>query len=379
MEIIDLSSSPLVDNHCHPVLMDQHIGDIAHWREFFTEGFGEEIRHQVPTTLYYRRMLRHLAGFLDCEPTEEAILQRRNQLRGAEIVSRLLRAANLQTLVLDTGFPPPRLTMPLPEMSALSGAVIAPLLRLEILMQELITQHDSLHDTIEALNEAVTNIRSRGYAGLKSIVAYRTGLHIERWESTEAEVSFNQARRLVEETGSVRLSHKPLLDTLLHVAFAQAAAQELPVQFHTGYGDTDADMLLANPLYLRSVLEDPVYRAMKVVLLHESYPYTRQGGYLSAVYENVYLDLSYAIPFLSFEAMCQFTREAFGVAPLSKLLYSSDAVRIPELYWFSAIDGRRVLETVLSETIATGDLNLAGAEEAGAAVLRGNARRLYGL
>ncbi len=45
--------------------------------------------------------------------------------------------------------------------------------------------------------------------------------------------------------------------------------------------------------YLRRVLEHRPYRGMPVVLLHECYPYTRQGGYLAAVYENVYLDLSY--------------------------------------------------------------------------------------
>ncbi len=126
---------------------------------------------------------------------------------------------------------------------------------------------------------------------------------------------FTQARQEAVEQGHLRLQHKPLLDTLLHVAFTEAARQELPVQFHTGYGDTDADMLLANPLHLRAVLEHRPYRGMRVVLLHECYPYTRQGGYLAAVYEQVYLDLSYGIPFLSYGEMVAFTRAALGVAP----------------------------------------------------------------
>jgi len=52
------------------------------------------------------------------------------------------------------------------------------------------------------------------------------------------------------------------------------------------------------------------------VLLHECYPYTREGAYLAAVYENVYLDLSYGIPFLGYGEMATFTRAAFGVARL---------------------------------------------------------------
>jgi predicted TIM-barrel fold metal-dependent hydrolase len=138
-------------------------------------------------------------------------------------------------------------------------------------------------------------------------------------------------------------------------------------------------MLLANPLHLRAVLGHRPYRGMRVVLLHECYPYTRQGGYLAAVYEHVYLDLSYGIPFLSYGEMLAFTRAALGVAPTSKLLYSSDAVGIPELHWISALDGRRILGQTLGESVAYGDLTRSEAEIAARAVLHDNAVRLYHL
>ncbi|HKT40579.1 MAG TPA: amidohydrolase family protein, partial [Ktedonobacterales bacterium] len=207
----------------------------------------------------------------------------------------------------------------------------------------------------------------------------RTGLDIRWWERSEALASFAQARKEVADHGHLRLRHKALLDSLLHVAFAEAARQELPVQFHTGYGDTDADLLLANPLHLRAVLEHRPYRGMRVVLLHECYPYTRQGGYLAAVYEHVFLDLSYGIPFLSSGEMIAFTRAALGVAPTSKLLYSSDAVGIPELHWISAVDSRRVLGQALSESVTNGELTLTEAEAAARAILHDNAVRLYQL
>ena len=179
--------------------------------------------------------------------------------------------------------------------------------------------------------------------------------------------------------GSSRLVHKPLLDTLLHVAFEQAARQGVPIQFHVGYGDTDTDLLLGNPLYLRPVLQRHDYRGMPVVLLHECYPYTRQGGYLAAVYENAYLDLSYGIPLLGYGEMLCFTRAALGVAPTSKLVYSSDGIGAPELHWISAMDGRRVLGEALGEMVSYGELSLSGAEAVGENVLRANATRLYGL
>jgi hypothetical protein len=151
------------------------------------------------------------------------------------------------------------------------------------------------------------------------------------------------------------------------------------VQFHVGYGDADTDLRLGNPLHLRAVFEAPEYRGMPVVLLHECYPYTREGGYLAAVYGNAYLDLSYAIPLLGFGEMLVFTRYALGVAPTSKLLYSSDGTGASELHWLGAHDGRRVLGEALGEMVSHGELSVPEAEATGEAILRGNATRLYGL
>jgi uncharacterized protein len=220
-------------------------------------------------------------------------------------------------------------------------------------------------------------VRGQGYVALKSIAAYRTGLDIREWPHEEAEESFREYKRFAEEAPA-RLVHKPLLDTLLHIAFARAARQEVPVQFHVGYGDADTDLLLGNPLYLRRVLQRPEYRGMPVVLLHECYPYTRQGGYLAAVYENAYLDLSYGIPLLGYGELLSFTRQALGVAPSSKLMYSSDGIGVPELHWTSALDGRRVLGEALGEMVSHGELSLPRAETVGEDILRTNARRLYG-
>lgn len=75
--------------------------------------------------------------------------------------------------------------------------------------------------------------------------------------------------------------------------------------------------------------------------------------------------------------MAAFTRAALGVAPASKLLYSSDGVGLPEFHWLSAILGRRILGQVLGEIVAQGDLSVQEAEAVGEDVLRRNAVRLY--
>jgi len=304
-------------------------------------------------------------------------LTARQKLDEQDLIRSFLRAANLDVLFIDKGYPPQDLLLSDATVSDLANCRVAPMLRVELLMERMITENATLSAVIEALRTALNDVRGQGYVALKSIVAYRTGLDIHTWKVDDVEEAFAVARWEAQEKGSIRLAHKPLLDTLLHVTFEEAARQELPIQFHTGYGDADADMLLANPLHLRAVLERREYRAMPVVLLHESYPYTQQGAYLATVYENVYLDLSYGIPFLGYHEMLEFTRAAFSVAPCSKLLYSSDAVGVPEVHWISALNGRRILGQVLGECIANGDLSRAEAAQAGVAVLHDNAIQLY--
>lgn len=379
MQEIDLTQVPVVDNHCHGIRPDQTFEDLSSWRRAFTESTdpGMPLDH-VATTSFYRRMVRTLATFFDCDPDEEAVFTARAERDVRELTSTLLRSANVDTLLLDTGFPPPEEVLPVRELGELGDCHAESMLRLEILMESLLMEHDSLTASEEALAVALDDVRGQGYVALKSIAAYRTGLDIREWTREEAEESFYEYKRDAG-AGSARLVHKPLLDALLHVAFAEAARQEVPVQFHVGYGDADTDLLLGNPLYLRGVLQRPDYRDMPIVLLHECYPYTRQGGYLAAVYENVYLDLSYGIPLLGYGEMVSFTRQALGVAPTSKLMYSSDGIGVPELHWMSAIDGRRVLGEALGELVEYGELDLAEAEAAGKDVLRDNATRLYRL
>jgi uncharacterized protein len=379
VEAVDLQDVPVVDNHCHGILRSQDFDDLVSWREAFTESADPGMpREHVASTAFYRRLIRTLASSFGCEPDEEAVLSARAGRDGLAHTAELLRAANVEALLTDTGYPPPEEVLPRDELAKLGDCRTEPMLRLETLMERLLSEHDSLEEAKEALAAALDDVRGQGYVALKSIVAYRTGLNIMEWTGEEAEASLGRFRRSARE-GSERLAHKPLLDTLLHVAFAEAARQEVPVQFHVGYGDADTDLLLGNPLHLRAVLERPDYRGMPVVLLHECYPYTREGGYLAAVYENVYLDLSYGIPLLGYGEMFSFTHQALGVAPISKLLYSSDGIGVPELHWMSAIDGRHVLGQALEELVAHGEMSIPEAEAAGEDVLRGNAIRLYRL
>jgi predicted TIM-barrel fold metal-dependent hydrolase len=375
---LDLSHIPVADDHCHGIYRQQGPMTIETWRGHFTESREPVMREtHVATTMFYRRLILAMASFFDCEPTEEAVLAAREQYGAERLIQTLLRDANIAVLFVDKGYPSEEIVLPDATLSTLANCRVAPMLRVELLMQELIAKHDTFDDVVDALRTDLQDVRGQGYVALKSVAAYRTGLAIHRWERNDVLASFAEARREVETKGSVRLAHKPLLDTLLFATFDVAAAQELPIQFHVGYGDSDADMLLANPLHLRAVFETPEYRSMPIVLLHECYPYTRQGAYLATVYENAYLDLSYGIPFLGYSEMLNFTRAALSVAPFSKLLYASDGVGIPEIHWLSAHTGRRILGQALEECAFHGDIASRDVEQVATAILRDNAMKLY--
>lgn len=381
-DALELGDLPVVDNHCHGLDLQQQPDDQGDWRSRFTESPHARMRTvDAADTTFYRRLLRRMASFhsLDPEAGETAVLEARQRWSTADLTAALWRDAGIDRLVVDTGYPPADRVVGTDVLAAATGGRPVLLLRLELLFQHLVAQHASLPAVLEALDASLHDLRSQGFAGLKSIVGYRTGLEVERWDTDVVESSFAEARHEVAGTGVVRLGYKPLLDTLLHGALSQAAVQELPVQFHVGYGDPDVDLRTASPLALRAVFEEPAYRGAAIVLLHGCWPYVREGAYLTAVYQNAYLDLSYGIPFLSVGELTAMTSAALGAAPFSKLMFSSDGARVPELHWMGAHDGRLALSRGLGLLVEDRELSTAKAYEVAERVLAGNARRLYGV
>ncbi|MFL5588188.1 MAG: amidohydrolase family protein [Ktedonobacteraceae bacterium] len=355
--MLDITSIPVVDNHCHPVLLNQHM-DALRFRSYCTEASDPSFAEKhVPNTVYYLWLLRQMATFYGCERNEDDILAARTRLGSDTLLEHLLRAANIDTLVLDPAYPLSSACYTPERMGQLGHCRAVKMLRLETLMQELILDYSDFDEVIERFADQVRHVHEHGYCALKSIVAYRTGLNIAEWSKDEAATSFLEARTQASEQGQLRIAHKPLIDYLLHIAFQQAAEQQLPIQFHTGYGDSDTDMRLGNPLQLREVLERKDYHSMAVVLLHESYPYCQLGAYLAAIYPHVYFDLSYTIPFLDKLEMLAFTRQALSAAPASKLMFSTDGIHLPEMHWAGALRGRSIIGQVLDEMIDADEID----------------------
>src|SRR5439155_12541033 len=200
--------------------------------------------------------------------------------------------------------------------------------------------------------------RENGFVGLKTIAAYRGGLDFEAFGPSDP------------SSPAGRVEGATMRDAVTAALEAnEATGSPLPVQVHAGFGDSDLFLPRVQPGYLKPLIER--FRDTPFVLLH-CYPFVREAGWLAHVYGNVYFDLSLTIPHVSRSA--EMVRQALELAPVSKLLYASDAARTPELYYVAAKWWREALAKVLTETLETHD-----AEVAGTQVLRENARALYGL
>ena len=66
----------------------------------------------------------------------------------------------------------------------------------------------------------------------------------------------------------------------------------LPVQVHTGFGDSEIRLADSDPLLLEEVLRTPEGSAATVVLIHGSFPWAEQAAYLATARPNLWVELS---------------------------------------------------------------------------------------
>ena len=373
---LDLSAIPIVDNHCHSLLRNQPQDDEA-FRNHLTESSIPEVaRRDVPHSLVYHWAIRELASLLGCEPQAAAVHAARRE-RGLESLTReIVERANFKTWLVDTGYGTDT-TFGLDELRGFVACDIREIVRLEPLIERLILEATDFDGFLDAYRAALLDLRGSGYVAMKSVLAYRTGLQLERVDRSTAAASFRPVHEMARRDGRLRIESKPLLDFLILAAVEESARQEVPIQFHTGLGDPDLDLTKADPAGLRLLFSD-AYRAAPIVLLHTGYPYVRSLSYLAAMYPNVYADLGEVQLFVAGD-LRSIVRELLGLAPMNKILFSTDASLVPELYWLGAQAGRRALGQVLDEHIADGLIDERTAIEMAEMVLWRNAERVYGL
>lgn len=390
--MIDTLTLPVVDVHCHPFtpkgkLTAREFTDAVAFPgggvEFMAEGgvpadeaLVAEIQQVRRDTVYFRYLVRQLAGFFGCEPVLEQVLAARNEAvkdyRG--YITRLYETVGLTTLVADFGYPLPPVGVAGFRQDV--GVEVVPVYRIEPLIAELLKSDCGWAEFRRRYDETIVRaLETEGFKGVKSIIAYRTGLEVSPLSRTPDQglQALDAIRR-----GIGGQAMKKLRDHLLCRALELCIEYNVPLQIHTGMGDYEVNLVNCRPALLLDLLRFPVFRACKVLLVHTGYPYHAEAGYMANMLPRVYCDVSEGIPFAA-NAARRIYAEVLEMAPFSKVVYGSDGYTLPEINYVGAVLGKAALAGVLEELVSADMLSPAEAQEAAGLILAGNARRLYGL
>lgn len=366
-----------VDHHCHPLYpWPSEVGALQ-LRAVFTEAVDPEIlREHVPALAAYRDAIRRLAQELGCQATEEAVLEARARTDAATYANRLLERSATGMLLLDSGYTGGR-PFSLDDHAREIRLPQREVVRLETLAERYITSVATPAEWLAAVRSGLRESVEAGAVGVKTISAYRAGLALRPVDPDDLHAAFAELQSRARSGGSKRIAGEALCYSLLADAAEEIARLGVPLQVHSGFGDNDEDLATSNPLGLRPLLVQPRYEGLRLVLLH-CYPFHREAAYLCSVYRHVYMDLSLTLPLAALDGQ-RAMRETLGLCPWTKVLYASDASRLPEIYFVAAAVHREALAGAFGEFVDRGLLSREEAVAAGVQVLSANARRVYNL
>ncbi|CAF2168637.1 unnamed protein product [Brassica napus] len=386
----------LVDAHAHNIVsLDSSFPFIR----TFSEATGDSLSF-APHSLSFKRNLREVAQLYGSEVSLEAIEKHRQTLGLHSLTSKCFNEARISALLIDDGLKLDKKHDT--EWHRNFVPYVGRVLRIETLAEQILDEEspDDSSWTLDSFTKAfVERLNSYPFlliqfvffcivtltvdtlvpeiVALKTIAAYRSGLDIDTHVSKE--VAENGLVEVLQAEKLVRIGNKGLIDYILTLSLEVAERYDLPLQIHTGFGDRDLDLRLSNPLHLRTLLEDKRFEKCRIVLLHASYPFSKEASYLSSVYPQVFLDFGLAVPKLSAHGMVSSVKELLHLASTKKVMFSTDGYATPETYYLGAKKAREVIFLVLRDACVGGDLSLMEAIDAAKDILSRNAIAFYNI
>jgi len=380
---VDLRDYFVIDGHCHPFEETTRIIDKEDFPGLVT--FGDI--SNAENLLLYRQIIRELSRYLSSPPTPEGVVEVRNarSMDYPQYLEELFGDVKLKAMLVDDGYSEISVEKALPPIEIEAFKRFIPIevhrvTRIEPLIKNSLDISTNFKDLMShftaSLEEAV---KKKGAVGFKCVTAYRTGLDIRKSEEWEAKRDFKKYK---DASDSMRLDPhfdiKSLRDYMISHTVSKCLDLDVPLQIHTGIGDVDVVAKACNPINLFDFLKLEEVRRAKIVLTHGGYPYAQEAAWLTNVFPNVYLDLSIYTPF-TYVNIARRILDILEMAPTNKILYASDAFKIPELHWVSVGLFKRGLGQALNEMISFDTINEDDASTIAGAILSENAERLYGL
>lgn len=336
---------------------------------------GEEAaarrRLLAPGRLYLHLIAARLADLLGVD-VDEAVAARNERASADWLawVRHLFDDAGVTGMVMDEPVNEPRRTA---DYAEAAGRPVWSMVRIDPLVDDLLGRGAGAAEIVAAVEEAMAASAADGCVAFKTAMAYRTGLRVDPTVDVAA------AQRSIDADADipVRRRAKALRDLVIRTALGRAADLRRPMQFHTGFGDSEIRLGESHPLLLEELLRTPEGEAAAIVLIHGSFPWHEPAAHLAATRKNVWVELSLSNLFAPVGTGDRLLR-ILDVAPRERVLLGSDGHGTPETHWF----GCRVLADAWRQ--AATRLGEAGArpawlEATRRALFEDNARGVYAL
>lgn len=304
-----IRAHPVIDNHGHNILRPRGLktGDLL---TITTEAAGTAAE-DTPTSLSHIRAVRQLRKLyeLPADATWTDCLQKRKDLLDQDANALTKKCfEGTETVLIDDGLGSEDDLEPFNWHDQFTTSPCKRIVRIETVAASLLS---SLHEQnklpvgasiadeeacslawltfIAAFEQAIAaEVENPDTVGFKSVVCYRTGLDVKIGRDIDVtEHGLRSFRRHLPEfvARSFRIEAAGVNDALVISTCKLIAAGyrqhdvAKPLQFHTGLGDNDINLLASNPGCLQPLIAH--FPVVPIVLLHSSYPYTREAGYLA--------------------------------------------------------------------------------------------------
>lgn len=367
----------MIDDHAHPFATEFHALDLESLSLDVVPGAEAASRRHAlgPGRLFHHLMTVKLASLLGVTPDDAATA--RDQTARSDWprwVRRLLDDAEIEGIVMDAAqgcTPPTRPT----DLQTLTARPIWHIARIDPCVDALIARGASASEVLSGVESYMQQSAALGAVAFKTILAYRTGLRVDpTCDLQAAQRSLDDPQRLATP---LKLQAKPLRDLVFRTMLARCADLRLPVQIHTGIGDSDIYPANSAPLLLSDILHTAEGTAATIVLIHGAFPWGQEAAYLTLNRPNVWIEMSLSNLF----APVGVTRrllEILDIAPRGRVLMGTDGHVTPESHWFAARILAESWSQVRRELTAVG-ATAGWIKSTRQAIMTDNARDLYGL
>lgn len=357
---------PIIDHHAHNLLTPSN-HHVRPYLAITSEASGSAL-NSVFSSLAHIRAVKQLANILHCEPSWE-VVKAHVEAKNEDQVGWARRCfRGIETVLIDDGLDDD-VVHPLRWHDQLVRSRCKRILRIERVAEKLLSAYiksdvNSAADSKSILAAvkkeftiAITNATNDpDIAGFKSVICYRTGLAIRHVSDVDVCKAIESITQLQTPMDKIRHFQNDYLNPYfvhLTARIIEQSSTRKPFQFHTGLGYNDIVLSLSSPAHLQDFIK--FYPSVPIVLLHASYPFIKEAGYLASTYENVYLDIGEVFPMVSQEGQEKVVREALELCPSEKLSWSTDGRWFPETFLLAVLQVKDAFQKVSKRNLRKPD------------------------